>query len=140
MLIDQSPFSNTDSQTKQRNLFGLAKDAQEIIEVGFNTGFSCLLMLLANPSSKITIVDINEHAYVVPCFEYLDAQFPGRLTLHLGSSHDVLPTLAERKCDLVHIDGAHTFEDSRLDFMDLLPMVKESTVVLMDDVSVDGVN
>jgi predicted O-methyltransferase YrrM len=112
----QSPFSNPESQTKQRNLYDLARDAREIIEVGFNAGFSCLLMLIANRESRITVVDINDHAYVVPCFEYLNANFPGRLTLRLGSSHDVLPLLEERKCDLIHIDGAHTFEDSRLDF------------------------
>lgn len=70
--------SNT-SHSKQFNISRLASTRNRILEIGFNAGYSCLLMLLANPECHITLVDLNYHRYVVPCFEYLNAQFPGRL-------------------------------------------------------------
>ena len=55
--------------TKQMNLYKSAMEAKNILEIGFNAGHSCLLFLLANPESKITIFDICEHKYAKPCFE-----------------------------------------------------------------------
>ena len=54
-------------------MFAMAHD--HIVEIGFNSGFSALLMLTANPDLKLTSVDICEHKYTQPCFEYLSTMF-----------------------------------------------------------------
>ena len=56
---------------KQINIYNLSSQATNILEIGFNAGHSCLLMLLSNSTSKITLFDICEHKYTVPCFMYL---------------------------------------------------------------------
>lgn len=96
---------------KQRNLYTIAQLANQVLEIGFNAGHSCLLFLLANPNSKITLLDICEHNYVIPCFQYLNQQFPNRLNLIIGDSLVTYPQLLkehpEIRYDLVHMDGGH---------------------------------
>ena len=97
---------------KRRNLFKLAASAREILEIGFNAGHSAALMLLANPHSHITIFDLAEHPYTIPCLEYLIEEFPGRIRKAiLGDSRVTLPKFVRsadgQKFDVIHIDGGH---------------------------------
>ena len=96
---------------KRHNLFSLASRAGRILEIGFNAGHSCLLMLLANPESRIQAFDLGSHAYTRPCFEYLSRRFPGRISLECGDSTLTVPAYGrdhpDAKFDLLHIDGGH---------------------------------
>ncbi|MDK3016490.1 class I SAM-dependent methyltransferase [Pseudodonghicola flavimaris] len=117
---------------KRENLRRLAADAGEILEVGFAAGHSALLMLLANPTSRLTIVDPLEFVHTRACFKYLDAMFPGRLELIEGYSTDVLPRLPKEKYDLVHLDGGKE-KTIAADLELLRPLVARDHVLCIDD-------
>lgn len=90
---------------KRLNLLRRSAAAANILEIGFNAGHSALLMLLANSSSKLTVVDLLDRPYASECFDYLNAMFPGRLSLVAGDSRNVLAGLAPESFDLIHYDG-----------------------------------
>ena len=107
---------------KQINLFSLAQNSKNVLEIGFNAGHSCLLYLLANPNSKILCFDICHHKYTIPCFEYLNKSFPNRLTLISGDSNKTVPRYKNhQKYDLIHIDGNHKERYANRDFINCYP-------------------
>lgn len=65
--------------------------------------------------------------------------------IHWGRSHELVPQYIANhtvtggaysgpKCDLVHIDGDHSFPGVHGDFVNMFPMMHCDTVLLMDDV------
>ena len=93
---------------KQLNLYSLGRTAKNILEIGFNTGHSALLFLISNPESKLTCFDIVSHKYTMPCFEYLNSLFPGRINLIAGDSTITVPEFYKvcsniNKFDLIFI-------------------------------------
>jgi hypothetical protein len=119
---------------KQVNLILAAKKQISVaLEIGFNAGFSALLMLLANDSIKITCVDICDHSYTKPCFKKLKEMFNDRIDLIPGDSTIVLPTLINNKYDLIHIDGCHIVGIAESDIQNSLKMCKSGTILIMDD-------
>lgn len=123
---------------KRENLLKLAAHARDILEIGFGAGHSALLCLLANPHSKLTIVDPEEYSHVGACVDYLRAVFPGRLTFLPGYSTDVLASLAPASFDLVHLDGGkHKTIAADLDL--LKPLVNQDHVLCIDDTQNPGV-
>lgn len=121
--------------SKQMNLYNAAKDAKNIMEIGFNAGHSSLLFLMANNDSKLTIFDICEHAYTKPCVQYLSSLFPGRITFIEGDSTVTVPKYFEenpdKTFDLIHIDGAHDVKIADTDFKNCYPMA--SNIIIWDD-------
>jgi predicted O-methyltransferase YrrM len=135
-LVDISTgehVQSIDMLPKRQNMFYLAKHATRICEIGFNAGHSCLLMLLANPNSSIVCFDICHHAYTLPCFEYLESQFPGRLTLICGDSSVTVPSFHGEGFDLIHVDGNHTYDGAKSDIDNVLPMLKPGGRIVLDD-------
>jgi hypothetical protein len=122
---------------KQKNVALCGKNLKpnsEILEIGFNSGFSALLFLLSSdPTVKITCVDINYHRYTMPCFNILKSVFGDRINIILGDSSYVLPTL-NKKYDLIHIDGCHFAEIADLDIKNSLTLIKDNGVLIMDDI------
>ncbi len=104
----------------------------DVFEIGFNSGFSALLMLISNPNIKITCVDIGWHKYVIPCYEVLKRDFGDRINLIIGDSTVVVPTITE-KFDLIHIDGGHEEHIARADIDNCMKLCKNGTMVIMDD-------
>ena len=136
---DKSFIYSTRLFTKQVNVFRAAKNAKNIIEIGFNAGHSSLLMLLANSESKLTIFDINWHTYTKPCFEYLDSLFPGRMTFIEGDSVNTVPEFKSyEKYDLVHIDGAHDHIHFISDIFNIKRFINQNSIVMLDDVNENG--
>ena len=133
--FDALPFL----KVKQLNLFSLAREADNILEIGFNAGHSSLIMLLANKTSKITAVDLNEHPYVNECYQYLSTQFPGRINLYLGNSLTVLPKISG-KFDLFHVDGCHESLEATIDVYNCYILSeKDKSVVILDDTNFPNV-
>ena len=127
---------------KQLNHFSLGLNATNIMEIGFNAGHSSLLYLLANPNSKLTIFDICQHKYTLPCFKYLQSVFPDRLQIFPGDS---TKTVAEfytnnpnTKFDLIHIDGAHFGDIPNKDFYNSLKLA--SDIIVWDDTNITKLN
>jgi predicted O-methyltransferase YrrM len=116
------------------NHYSLAKNAKNIIEIGFNAGHSCLLYLLANNESHITVFDICEHKYTIPCFEYLQSLFPNRLTLYSGDSVETVPLFYKNnidvKLDLIHIDGDRYNNIPKIDFDNVFKLA--SNIIILD--------
>lgn len=108
-----------------------------ILEIGFNSGFSALLFLMASDKSvKITCVDINYHKYTVPCFNILKKHFGERINLIIGDSTKVLPNL-DTSYDLIHIDGGHSTEIAVNDINNSIRLAKQNCIIIMDDVNVE---
>jgi hypothetical protein len=110
------------------------KPNTEILEIGFNSGFSALLFLLSSdPSVRITCVDINYHKYTMPCFDIIKKMFGDRIEIILGSSVDILPRLT-KKYDLIHIDGCHLSEIAEIDIKNSLSIINDNGIIIMDDI------
>ena len=127
---------------KQLNHFSLGLNATNIMEIGFNAGHSSLLYLLANPKSKLTIFDICEHKYTMPCFKYLQSVFPDRLQIFTGDSTKTVPEFytknSNTKFDLIHIDGAHFGDIPNKDFYNSLKLA--SDIIVWGDTQIRTLN
>jgi predicted O-methyltransferase YrrM len=105
----------------------------EILEIGFNAGFSALLMLFSNSTINITCVDICEHKYTQLCYNKIKEFFNERINLINGSSTIILPRLLGKTYDLIHIDGCHLVNVAEQDVKNSLKLCKSGTILIMDD-------
>ena len=123
--------------SKRINLFNFGSKSKHIMEIGFNAGHSCLLFLLSNPTSKIVLFDINQHEYTKPCFEYLNNEFPNRMTFIAGDSIETVPKFAQEypylKFDLIHIDGGHYLDIVEQDLKNARLVAGNNHVIISDD-------
>lgn len=108
------------------------KNIKNVMEIGFNSGFSSLLMLISNPNIKITCFDIGEHSYTVPCYNKIKEDFGDRINLILGDSKKTLCKFNEKQ-DLIHIDGGHTDDVALSDMYNSYRLSKDKTIIIMDD-------
>lgn len=114
-------------------MFAMAHD--NIVEIGFNSGFSALLMLTANPNLKLTSVDICEHKYTEPCYQYLKTIFDDRINLVKGDSTKVLADVLKADKDLTGyiIDGGHGLTVAEQDLRNVLLHANPGAVLCFDD-------
>ena len=119
---------------KQKNIIiaSTQPGVKNILEIGFNSGFSVLLMLIANPEVRVVCVDNNIWDYMLPCYNFMKEQFGDRIQLHIGNSVDVLPTIQE-KFDLIHMDGSHVISVLERDVINAIALSKDRTILIMDD-------
>ena len=95
-------------------------------------GHSLLIMLLANPSAKITSIDIDD-TYALPVIKYLQKEFPNsKINFLKGDSLKVLKNLKE-KYDLIHIDGAHRNKIVTKEFYYCMNLTKQITAEFIFD-------
>jgi hypothetical protein len=122
-------------KTKSHNIFALATEATNMLDVGFNAGHSCLIALLANEHLQITAVDIGKHRYVKPCFLILKKYFGDRIKLFIGKSAKVIPLLKkqEQKYDLIHIDACHAARAVNLDLMNCMQVATSYAYLVLND-------
>lgn len=110
-------------------------DLSNIMEIGFNSGFSALLILMSNPVAKLTCFDLGEHKYVMPCYLKLRETFGDRISLILGDSMQTLP-VHEGVYDLIHIDGGHTAEVGYSDMIQSYRLSRPGTLLILDDTDI----
>jgi predicted O-methyltransferase YrrM len=110
----------------------LNKNIKNVMEIGFNAGFSTLLMLLTNPNMNITCLDLGEHSYTLPCYEQLKTTFGDRINIIIGDSLNTMPTISNTY-DLIHIDGGHSTEIASSDVINSYRLSKQGTILIMDD-------
>jgi tetratricopeptide (TPR) repeat protein len=113
----------------------LTNNCKTVLEIGFNAGFSSLLLLLINPYIQLTCIDNCSHQYTLPCFEIIKKLFPNRVQLINKNSRDALSLLInmEQKYDFIHIDGSHHYYDVFSDSLYSIQLSKKNTILIMDD-------
>ena len=125
MIIDSSI-------QKQQNLVNISRDAKHALEIGFNAGHSSAIMLNYNRNMTLTVIDICEHTYTEPCFEYMKSIYGDRIHLIKGDSLDILPTLSN-SFDFIHIDGSHEISHVENDLVNCNKLLQKSGIILLDD-------
>lgn len=127
------------NKTKNISNLVLNKDIKTVMEIGFNAGFSTLLMLLSNDTIKITCYDLGEHSYTRPCFEKLKETFGDRIHLVIGDSTKTLKDVNETY-DIIHIDGGHSTEVAQSDIVQSYRLAKKGTILIMDDYNFENLH
>ena len=130
-LLLNKNFCNNNAKNEKLN----------VLEIGFNGGFSALLMLLTNEDINFTAVDINEHSYVVPCFNKIKTNY-NNISLILESSETALDKLIEQnlKYDIIHIDGDHNLPGATRDMEKCIKLSKSGTIIIFDDTNLNCLN
>ena len=119
---------------KSKNISNLVlnKNIKNVMEIGFNSGFSTLLMLISNPNIHISCFDLGEHKYTIPCYEKLKETFGDRINITIGDSTKTLQNINDNY-DLIHIDGGHSTEVADSDIINSYRLSKKGTILIMND-------
>jgi hypothetical protein len=106
LFVDRPPDPRL--RAKRDRFRSVAVSHSRLLEIGVNGGHSAYAALTANPELTYFGVDICAHAYVRPAIEWLQAEFPGRVSFESGNSLKTLPSLRRKGhlCDAFHVDGA----------------------------------
>ena len=119
---------------KAKNISNLVlnKNIRHVMEIGFNSGFSTLLMLLTNPNIHITCYDIGDHTYTMPCYIKMKETFGDRIEIIIGDSTKTLSFVRDTY-DVIHIDGGHSTEVAESDIQNSYRLSKDGTLLIMND-------
>ncbi len=117
---------------KQEELYRYSMYATNALEIGVYTGHSLLLMLLANPTLKITAIDIDDNI-AGPAVAYLNSVFGNRITFIKGDAVQAMASLPLDEYDMVHIDADHYDAAVTAQFYASLPHAKMGATVVFDD-------
>jgi len=119
---------------KSKNISNLVlnKNIKNVMEIGFNSGFSTLLMLISNPKLCISCFDLGEHKYTRPCYNKLKETFGDRINITFGDSTLTLQNVTGNY-DLIHIDGGHSTEVAKCDITNSYRLSKPGTILIMND-------
>lgn len=111
--------------------------AHDILELGTYTGYSALCLAeVLPPDGHLDTIERDDEIE-----DFILAHFEGRpeaerISLHIGKAEEVLPTLKDRRYDLVFIDA-----DKR-DYIEyyrkVFPLVKPGGFILADNTLWDG--
>jgi len=120
---------------KRRCLALLATVHNNVVEIGFNAGHSAMLMLSANPNLQLTSIDLGNHKYTIPCFDYLNQKFGNRNKLVVSDSSQAFPLLnpQDRQATLFIIDGGHSLNMAETDLFNCIQFGRKGSVILFDD-------
>ena len=120
------------NKTKNIGNLVLNKNIKNVMEIGFNSGFSTLLMLFTNLELRVTCFDLGEHKYTMPCYEKMKETFGDRINIIIGDSAKTLQNVSDIY-DLIHIDGGHSTECANNDIINSYKLSKHGTIIIMDD-------
>jgi predicted O-methyltransferase YrrM len=140
----QSTIPNDFMIQKQINIvtFMTKFKPKNILEIGFNAGFSALLMKMSYSQNKFTCIDINHHKYVIPCFQLIKNDFNFDMNIILESSHTALEKLIkeDNNYDFIHIDGDHSLNGATKDLELCIKLSKSGTIIMFDDTNISYLN
>ena len=135
IFMEHHTTSYTDvflNKTKNISNLVLNTNIKNVMEIGFNAGFSTLLMLLSNPNIRVTCYDLGEHKYTLLCYNKLKETFGERLNIIIGDSTKTLQN-DSKLYNLIHIDGGHSTEVAESDIINSFRLSKQGTILIMDD-------
>jgi predicted O-methyltransferase YrrM len=113
----------------------LNRTIRNVMEIGFNAGFSALLILLSNPHIRLLCADLGYHRYTRPCFLKLKETFGDRISIVFGDSRETVPAITKEDggFDFIHIDGGHETHIAESDILHSYRLSKPGTILIMDD-------
>ncbi len=126
-------INDYDIKRKNISLICLNPTIKFGLEIGFNAGFSTLLMLISNQKLHMTCIDTGEHSYLRPCYEAIQQLFPDRINLIIGNSKDILPTIYKTDYDFVHLDGSHSKDIIISDIEESYRILKKGGIFILND-------
>jgi len=121
-------------QIMNKTYFGVPKDAV-VCQTGFNYGTSAFAFLCSG-ALRVLSWDLGEHDYVQKASDLIEKQFPGRHSLVLGDSTKTLKDaslMTDQRCDVVFVDGGHTFDIAKSDMENFKSIAKPGALVVLDD-------
>lgn len=120
-------------ENKEKNISNLVlnKNITNVMVIGFNYGFSILLMLISNPNLKITCIDLGEDKYTTLCYNKIKETFGDRINLILGDSKKTLPTI-NHQFELIHFNGEHCIDLIESYIINSYKLSKQGTIFIMD--------
>ena len=140
MKITEGHSANRKTEGQYKFYHRIAQEpwVNVICETGFNAGHSAFQWLASSANTtKLFSFDICRHPYTSPMAEYITATFPGRFSLTCGDSTKTLPLMTNliNKCDLVIVDGGHTYRVATADLLNFKVLANpDHHVVIIDDV------
>jgi len=136
-------IKNSEMIPKQKNIISFIESfkPKNILEIGFNAGFSTLLIKIIDPEINMTCIDINSHSYVIPCYDQICKDYKN-IKLILQNSTIALPELIEMKLkfDVIHIDGDHNVKQVEQDLNFCLSLCSSKSVIIIDDTNLQNIN
>jgi tRNA G46 methylase TrmB len=117
---------------KRQNLYNLAKNSKNLLEIGFNGGHSSLLYFYSNPNLKLLSFDIALHKYTEPCVNFLK-NFNNIEFIKGDSTITVKNYIPKEKYDIIHIDGGHGIKCAEQDLLNCPKFAHENTILIFDD-------
>lgn len=116
----------------RNNLYNIAKNAKNIMEIGLNGGHSLAIFLLSNNNLKVLSFDICQHNYVKDIANYYKNKYN-----FIFVEGDSLITVKEYnndiKYDIIHIDGGHSEKCVINDLINCKRFAHKDTLVIFDD-------
>ena len=116
----------------------LSGAAPTICETGFSCGHSTMTFLESNPRVRVVNFDLPTLAWARRAREYMKTRYGSRVTVVDGSSRKTIANYTrehpELQCDLVVVDGDHTYVSTLIDLVSLLQRAPCNASVLLDDV------
>jgi hypothetical protein len=116
----------------RENLYKLAKNSKNIMEIGLNGGHSAAIFFLANPNLKFLSFDICEHKYVEKVADYYKLKY--NFEFVKGNSLVTVKNYNnDIKYDVIHIDGGHHEECVINDLINCKKFANKDTFIVFDD-------
>lgn len=117
---------------------------KKIAEIGLNAGHSAENFFLHCPAlTKLISFDIQKHAYTKAATEYLAKKYKERFLFIPGDSVTTVQEFAKKSadpiCDLIYIDGGHSYETVVQDIVNCKDLAGKETVLWIDDFHGDAV-
>jgi predicted O-methyltransferase YrrM len=110
---------------------------KRIAEIGLNAGHSAEMFFHSCPGLEAFFsFDLNEHPYTNVAVEYFQNKYRGRFVFIEGDSSTTVPAFAKSHavlCDLIYIDGGHTYESCLHDIMNCKLLAHPKTILWVDD-------
>jgi hypothetical protein len=141
--MPNSPFQTgylREVQLRRMVQLARAPHVRTYCEVGMNGGHSLVAMLLANERLHAHVFDLFKWQYSWSAAHLINASFSGRASFYEGWSHRTLPRFVNDSrargvtCDLLLVDGGHTFRAARTDIEELQAVANPQSKVMTDDI------
>ena len=118
----------------KKHLAHLSGAPCRLLEIGTFEGLSTTWLLsniATHPQAKIDTIDIIEQDVLRSNLDLSGA--PGKVSVHIGKSFDILRALPQQSYDFAYIDGSHSTVQVLEDAVLCFRLVKKGGIIAFDD-------